>query len=126
MATIKTDFSIFSDVRLLVKTSRIISSMTRNTHFPQQVPPLSDVKDAYETFETAMALRGQGNKDATMVKNKTRRTLERLLRQLALYIQLQSNGDRVMLESTGYEIAYEGSYITVLHNPSNFTTIPAA
>lgn len=78
MARIKTDFSTFSNNALLNEASRIIASMTGNAFFPAAVPPLFDVKEAYDAFYNAVAVPGEGNKDATIVKNKTRHRLERL------------------------------------------------
>ncbi len=125
MAKIKTGFSTYGDLSLLIEASRIITSITGNTYFPNPVPPLSEVKDAYDLFDTAMSAIGNGNKDATMVKNKTRAALERVLGELALYVQLQSKNDEIMLLSTGFRIASKPAPIGVLPKPINFTATPA-
>lgn len=124
MARIKTGFSTFSDAGLLIEAYRIITSMTGNAYFPCPVPPLSEVKDAYKLFDTAMSAMGNGNKDATMVKNKTRAALERLLGELALYVQLRSKGDEIILQSTAFRLASKPAPINVLPKPSNFTAAP--
>lgn len=113
MARIKTGFTTFTDAALLIEASRIIASMTGNPHFTAPVPPLSEVKDAYEAFDTAMSATGDGNKDATIVKNKTRAALERLLGQLALYVQLQSKSNEIILQSSGYELVTKRNPVAV-------------
>lgn len=125
MARIKTGFTTFSDHGLLMEAGRIIASMTGNPHFADPVPPLSEVKDAYETFDIAMSAMGNGNKEARMVKNKTRAKLERLLGELAMYVQLRSKGDEIILQSSGYELVNRRTSVGVLPKPGNFTAIPA-
>lgn len=125
MARIKTGFSTFSNAGLLIEAARIITSMTGNAHFTDPVPPLSEVKDAYEAFDTAMSAMGNGNKNAKMVKNKTRAKLDRLLGELALYVQLRSKGEELILQSSGYELVNMSTSADVLPKPSNFTAIPA-
>ncbi len=116
MARIKTGFSNFTDAGLLIEASRIITSMTANPHFRSPVPPLSEVKDAHEAFDTVMSAMYNGNKDARMFKNKTRFALERLLGELALYVQLRSRGDEIVLQSSGYELVNNPTSMLYFHN----------
>lgn len=124
MAKIRTNLSPLSDADLLVEASKIITSMTGNAYFPNPVPPLSEVKDAYEAFDTAMSATGT-SKDATITKNKARAVLEQVLRELGLYVQLNSKGDEAILSSTGYKLASKPTPIGVLPKPVNFTATPA-
>lgn len=125
MARIKTGFSNFTDAGLLIEASRIIASMTGNPHFAGPVPPLSEVKDAYEAFDTVMSAMYNGNKDARMFKNKTRAALERLLGELALYVQLRSKGDEIILQSSGYELVNKGNAMSLLPQQFNFIAMSA-
>ena len=122
MARIKIGFSTFTDAALLVEAAQIITSMTGNSYFPNPVPPLSEVQEAYDAYNAAMA--ATPGKDATMTKNKTRAGLEQVLRELGLYIQLNSKGDEAILSSTGYKLASKPAPIGVLPKPSNFAAVP--
>jgi hypothetical protein len=122
MARIKTGFSTFTDAGLLVEAAQIITSMTGNAYFPNPVPPLSEVEDAYDAYKEAIA--ATSGKEATMTKNKTRAVLERLLGELALYVQLNSKGDEVVLGSTAFRMVSKRVPVGVLPKPSNFTAVP--
>ncbi len=104
MAKIKTNFSTFSDAELLVKGTSIITAMTGNTYFTAPLPPLADVKTALEAFDIASQNMVNGGKDTTMIKNKARATAETFLSNLGLYVQIESMGDELILQSTGYEL----------------------
>jgi hypothetical protein len=125
MAKIKTGFSTFSDAGLSIEAGKIIASMTGNTNFTNPLPPLAAVKDALDAFDTAMSNMGNGSKDVTMVKNKTRVTVEALLTELGLYVQLQSKGDEIILQSSGYELASRRTSVGVLPKPINFVAAPS-
>ena len=118
MARIKTGFSILSDADLLIEVSGIIASMTGNVYFPHPVAPLSEVKDAYEVFSAIMSVVSNGNRDAVKAKNKTRALLERLLGELALYVQLRSKGDRIILLSSGFRLADKSVPAATAVNPA--------
>ncbi len=125
MARIKTGFSNFTDAGLRIEVSRIIKSMTGNPYFAGPVPPLHEVKDACEAFDAVIFAIANGSKDAGMIKNKTRVKLERLLGELALYIQLRSKGDEIILQSSGYELVNKRTSISVLPKQYSFSAITA-
>lgn len=124
MAKIRINVSVLNDAELLVEASQIIASMTGNIYFPNPVPPLSEVKDAYEAYDAAMAAMGTG-KDATATKNKARGVLEQVLKELGLYVQLNGKGDEAILKSTGFKLASKPAPVGILPKPINFVAIPA-
>jgi hypothetical protein len=103
MTKIKTNFSTFSDIELIVKGASIITAMTDNAYFTAPLPPIADVKTALDEFAWLHNL-SKDDKESVIIKNKARATVETFLSNLALYVQLESNGNEIMLQSSGFEV----------------------
>jgi len=114
MAKIYTNFTNFSDTDLLVKGETIIASMRGNAYFTGPLPPIADVKAALDAFNIALQNVSASNKDAMIIKNKARATVETFLSNLGLYIQFESMGDERALQSSGYELLARRSSMPVL------------
>lgn len=124
MAKIRTGFSGYKDADLSVKAAVIIASLTGNPNFANPVPPLADVQAALTAFDTALTNMGTGNKDATVIKNRCRATLEALLTDLGLFVQLHSKGDEAKLLTSGYDLVSKPVPYGVLPKPQNFKVVP--
>ena len=88
------------------------------------MPPLADVQVALDAFDAALTNLGKGGKDATVVKNRCRATLEALLTDLGLFVQLHSKGDEAKLLTTGYDLASKPTPVGILPKPLNFKVTP--
>lgn len=119
MAKIKTNFSTFSDAELLAKGASILTKMAGNPYFTAPLPPLADVKAALDAFNSASQKMVDGGKDTAIIKNKARATVESFLSTLGLYVQIESNGNELILQSTGYELIRRSATV-VLGKPVNF------
>ena len=120
MAKIKTKYPQLNDAELLLKGTSIVTAMTGNQYFTAPIPPLAEVSTALTAFDAALQKMVNGGKENTIIKNMARAVVENLLYNLGLYIQIESNGDELMLQSTGYDVIVRRTSIGVLSKPTNF------
>jgi hypothetical protein len=123
MAKIRTNVSNYTDAALLVKASYIVTSLTNNPHFVNPVPPLTSVQTAIDAFDEALT-NGKPGKEGTIIKRDCRATLETLLGDLALFVQLSSKGDEAILSTSGFDLASKPMPVGVLPKPENFAVKP--
>ena len=114
-------FARTSDSNLSTKSQFIISSMTGNTNFTTPTPTLAVLTAARTAFDTALAAAQTRDVNKIAVKNDKRELLIVLLRQLANYVELISNGNRTIMLSSGFELAKDGNDSVSLGNINNFT-----
>src|SRR5690349_12521515 len=88
-----------SDGKLIIDVSGILAAMKDNASFTSPSPSLADVTAALDAFSVALAAAKDGGKTLTAVKKEKRKALVTLLRQLASYVQVESNGDMAVLLS---------------------------
>lgn len=119
-----TSFSRYSDSELSSKAAFIISSLTGNTSFPSPTPPLAELQTALQAFNAADEAALDGEKLNTAIKNQKRSELVALLVSLALYVQLTSNNDEVLLLSSGFDLKKSPAPIGVLPKPDGFKVQP--
>jgi hypothetical protein len=102
------NFSDLSDEAIIVKADHIIASMTGNPKFPDATARVTKVQTARDEYATALVDAKGGGKTKTAVKNEKRNALEKALKELALYVQLTSNGDVVTALSSGFDLWNDG------------------
>jgi nucleoid-associated protein YgaU len=90
-----------SDDNLATISGRILAGMTANTAYPAPVPTLVTLTTARAAFVAAVNANDRG-RIAIAGRDKARSQLGQVLRDLALYVQQQSNGDLVTVLSSGY------------------------
>lgn len=110
-----------SDANLILKAELIIDSLTNNSYFTAPVPDLASVQDALQNFKTAVVQAKEGGKTEALIKNDRRTTLLNLLNSLALYVQLESNGNDVILSSSGFSLYKTPQPVGILPKPESFT-----
>ena len=93
-----------NDAHLISKTDGILAAMTGNASYPTPTPTLAAITTAKEEFVTALADAIDGGVTLTAAKNAKRAALVALLRLLASYVQVTSNGDMTVLLSSGFPI----------------------
>jgi hypothetical protein len=103
--TISLGFSTYTDENFSLFTENIIQSMTGNPNFTTPVPALTDVQTALDDFNAKLtAVYQRGTKEAYAAKNQSRKTLEGIVKQLALYVITTCAGDEVKMLSSGYNL----------------------
>lgn len=107
-----------SDADLTAACGRIVSAMTGNTHYPTPKPALAAIIAARDAFVAAVAALDRG-KVSVAVRNAARVPLVQLLRELSLFVQQASQGDRVVLLGSGYPLQKTRQPIGVPAAPQN-------
>jgi len=93
-----------NDDQLASSTETILTRMTGNLSFLTPEPPLLEITAAKVELVTAMSDAAGGGVALTAIKNAKRATLVGMLRRLAIYVQVSSDGDMPTLLSSGFPI----------------------
>jgi hypothetical protein len=91
-----------SDDQLIGDVQSAINGLTNNPNFATPAPTLAAVTTALGAFTTALADAVNGGRQLTVAKNAKRAELVSLMRQLASYVTVTSNGDLEKLLSSGF------------------------
>lgn len=124
-----TDFSTrkYSDAELNVQALVVGTKMTGNTNFPPPYPPptpaLTALSAAQTAFQSTLIAAATGSKEETATKDAARKILAGILQQLAIYVNIVSNGDVAMMLSSGFPVSKQSSPIGPLPKPSNFKVV---
>ena len=97
-----------SDKELITFSGRIVESMTANAVYPAPFPTLAVVIALRNSYVSAVNGLSRGAQ-AIALRNQTRAALAQALRDLALYVQHASLGDRVKLIGSGFPVQLRGS-----------------
>lgn len=65
-----TSFTRSTDAELEAKAQVILGKLTDNVAFPATTPSLSQIREAKNAYETALAQAASGGKEKTLVKNQ--------------------------------------------------------
>jgi hypothetical protein len=123
----KISISIFSskkDADLVGASGRIVASMAGNPVYPLPKPTLAQVIAARDAYVGAVAVLDRGRLSIAR-RNATREPLVQLLRDLALYVQQASGGDRQKLLGSGYHVQKTRQPTVVPNPPQNLRLRPA-
>lgn len=117
------DYNRLSDAALSLKAINVKNSLTGNADFPTTTPSLADFTLIQEGYDTALSKIISGDRIQIALKNQSRATLLATLRQLALDIDAQANGDRAKLLSSGFDLAATGETATSISVPTEFRIV---
>ena len=98
-------FSNVSDGDLVSRATNIQTEMTGNTNFPAPPVDLATLKAAIEALAALIAQALDGSKKVIAQKNKQREAVIRLLRLLGRYVEVTSNGDMAIFQTSGFQAA---------------------
>ena len=107
-----------TDAALLVASLRIIASMTGNPAYPAPYPKLADLTAARNAYIAVMTA-SRDSRIALVVRKQQRAAFEGMLRNLALYVQLASNGDLATLLGSGFTAQRVRQPVGMLPAPAN-------
>src|SRR5436190_5065206 len=96
-------FSRKSDAYVQTRGRAVHAGMDGNPNFLNPPARLSDLGEALNNFETAMARALDGSRFSFAEKKKCRSIVERLLRQLGHYVEHESKGNMEIFLSSGFE-----------------------
>ena len=111
-------FDRLSAADFLAKSGSIVNAMTGNRHYQEpwagQGLTLDNLKAIYAAFEEAYYASLTHDTLKIAQRDATRQTLTDLLKRLALYLELMSEGDTAQLATTGYDLRHDS-----VHNNSS-------
>jgi len=107
MPKIKLNLSALTVPDKIAKARQIVTKMTGNAHFPTPTPNLVSVSDATDFAENA---NGQAQsarqtaKQKTSALNQAEDALDKLLNQIAAYVESIAGGDEQIILSAGMDV----------------------
>lgn len=98
-------FANVTDGDLVSRASSIQTSMTGNTNFPNPPADLTALKTAIDTFSALIAEALDGSKKVIAQKHKQRLVITKMLKLLGRYVEVTSNGDMAIFQTSGFQAA---------------------
>ncbi len=113
-------FKKYSDAKFEQKASDIFNSMDKNVNFPSPEPVATLVQDAVLRYTAALLAASSLDRNSVAEKNESRRSLQDMLVQWAIYVTFVAKGNVKLLTSSGFDITKmpEKRYIST---PENLT-----
>ena len=124
MAKVRLGLKKMSVLDKIALATRIVTAMTGNPNFPAPVPALADitaVKIGMQTvYNNALTLRQQSNA-ATYLQAKKEKEIDRILTQVALYVENISAGNDTKISSAGMSVRHSITPIGPLSVPKKLS-----
>jgi hypothetical protein len=98
-------FAGVKDADVATRGAMVLAALTGNSHFPNPPADLTAFKSALDTFNALIAQSASGTKSVIASKNKQRQTVAQMLRLLARYVEVTSNGDMSVFQTSGFQAA---------------------
>ena len=98
-------FSGVADADVVTRATNIQTALTGNANFPNSPVDLAALKTAIETFSALTAQALDGSKKVIAQKNKQREAIIKMLRLLGRYVEVTSNGDMAIFQTSGFQAA---------------------
>jgi hypothetical protein len=109
-----------SDGELSPMVSNVILKLTGNVNFKIEVERLGTTKEYLTDFDKKVVKARNGTSQDIAEKNASKKQLCDFIRNIAIDVNLQANGDSLKLQSTGFTLAKERKRVGVLDKPKNF------
>src|ERR1700674_4060771 len=93
-------FSGVPDTDVAVRSNTVQTSLTGNSHFSNPPVDLAALKTATDTLTALIAQAADGSKKVIAEKNKQRAPVIAMLRMLGRYVEIQSQGDMAIFQSS--------------------------
>lgn len=117
---VATGFMPYAETKLLQKANQIALGLTGNPNFPNSIPDLLVLGAAINAYAAILA--NPTSKLNTAAKKDARNNLVAVLNQLALYVQMNSGNDVIVMLSSGFSLTK--TPVGVLPKPENFKVKP--
>lgn len=96
-------FASMSDSKLMQSGQNIRQKMIGNDFFPTPIPTIAVLSDALDLYSASVATAEGGSREDIAQKNVHKQTIANMLTQLGFYVSMVSNGNEVMLISSGFK-----------------------
>ena len=104
-SNIRLNLTALRPVALLALMRNVVAKMTGNANFPTPAVDLADLKAKADALEAAIEAATFGSRQSKLLRNDLEREAKDMLRAQANYVRSVCNGDRSMLDSSGFELA---------------------
>src|SRR5689334_20006311 len=94
-----------SDHDVVVRGTAVQTGMTGNSNFQNPPVDLAALKTNIESYSALISEALDGSKKEIAQKDKQREAVIKMLRLLARYVEVQSNGDMAVFTSSGFQAA---------------------
>lgn len=111
MARIKLNLSRLSLSEKIAKARQIVAALTGNASFPTPTPALAGVTTAVNDLDAAAAAAQAARQDAkakTTDQNNKEAIVDRVLTQLAAYVESVAGDDQKLIQSAGMDTRAKG------------------
>jgi hypothetical protein len=98
-------FANVADADVVSRAANIQTQMTGNTNFPNPPADLAALKTAIDAFSGLIAQALDGSKKVIAQKNKQRLVVTKMLKLLGRYVEVTSNGDMAIFQTSGFQAA---------------------
>ena len=113
MARVKLGFGRLSVANKILTARAVVNQMTGNLAYPTPQPDLLDVTTAADALEQAAQQALKGGTDKTLAKHIAEANLNEIMSALQDYVQVASQGDPLIIESSGMEVRKERTPATL-------------
>ena len=98
-------FSGVSDADVVVRCNTIQTNLNGNSHFTAPPIDLVTLKNEIDKFSALVTQARDGSKKAIAEKNKQREFVIQMVRLLGRYVEVTSNGDMAIFQTSGFQPA---------------------
>src|SRR5579864_762193 len=99
------NYTSLSDLDIVSLALAVIAAMTGNTHFTQLPVDLTLLKTNTDTLNALISQSKDGSKKVISEKNKQREVVIKMLKLLARWVQIMSDNDPAIFNSSGFTAA---------------------
>jgi hypothetical protein len=114
----KANFIRYTDEKLLLQASYILSCMKNSTVFNNPTLPLPTIEEAYQDYQKKVIEAKNGSREKKLYKRESKQKLCKLLQQLVTFVNLVSDGKLSLLYSSGFPVLTEKRKGQVPKTPS--------
>ena len=118
-AAIKSGSSKMNNDSFLSFSSTVHTSLKGNPNFTNPVPSLKDYKLAIDDFSRWCDVAKEGTRNDKRFRDKSRQSLDAMTKKLAEYVTSESNGDVLMLGTSGFPLVKNWEPSPALPVPEN-------
>lgn len=115
-------YARFSDLELSKQAGRVVAGLTNNPNLPDPPVVIVAFTAAKQAFDQAIVAAAGGGQLATAQKDMARAALIDILNKDASYVDINCNGDRTILLSSGFEAVNTNRSQSVLETPEVLAT----
>jgi hypothetical protein len=98
-------FSNVTDADVVSRCTNIQTNMTGNPHFPNPPVDLAALKTEIDKFSALIAQALDGSKKVIAERHKQREVVIKMVRLLGRYVEVTSNGDMAVFQTSGFQQA---------------------